>query len=399
MLLAASLGAQDASKLDRLLDAARNGSPVVRPQAAKRLLSLKEEAAAAVKALVATDDVRFQDLGQDLIEVLGRLEDPQLREQLWTAVDDPDFPWRPAAARSLASSIRDDELSRAAAWMGDPIAPVRAAAVDALGRLDARSHEDRLRALLFTDASDQVRRDVAVLFDAWDERWALAQVVEELDRTDVFFDQDTGRAARFAALKVLESRLGGSLGLRAEVPGSAPDNAEAYAALRDRVKALAGGRWPKIPAIAKVGAEVPPAVLGFEVRSCRAGEFFVRFSADDRLWLGTGGNPTKIALEPGTVAGLLEAAARGLGELEPATWGEPGCDAEQLYLRSDPESPARVWRVSKGADPVVGLRPEALGKVFADLVAATPEDHRGTTVRATLESALAAVGGPLAPGR
>ena len=130
-MIAGSLGvsAQDDEKpsmVDRLLEAARNGSPVVRPQAANRLVALRD-----------TEGVRLAALGQELIEALGKFENLELRDRLWAAVDDPDFPWRPAAARGLAASIHDDELARAAAWCSDKLAAVRVAGISALDQLEA----------------------------------------------------------------------------------------------------------------------------------------------------------------------------------------------------------------------------------------------------------------------
>ncbi|MEX1025251.1 MAG: hypothetical protein WD226_09255 [Planctomycetota bacterium] len=393
LVLAGVASAQAAPQVDRLLEAAQNGSPVVRPQAAERLIALADEAAPRMLTLLETESLA--DLGQELVEVAGKLGSAELRERLWRALDDRDFPWRPAAARGLAASIQAFERERALAWLDDPLASVRSAGVTALGALDARADEPVLHALLKSDSSDRVRRDAAELVDAWGTRWALAWIVEELDRTDVFFDQDTGRAARFAATRALEQRLGHALAVRPEEPASAPANAAAFQALRDEVKALAGGRWPKLPAVAKVGAAVPPALLGLEIRSCRAGEHFLRFSADDRLWLGVGANPTSVALEPGTVERLVATIGAALEPLEVDTWGEPGCDAEQLYLRTDPAAAPRIWRVSKGAEAVADLRPEALAAALRALVAAVPEAIDGAPARRTLDAALSAVGGPL----
>ena len=391
--LAGLLGAQEPSQLDRLLEAARNGSPVIRPQAAERLVSMADEAAPRLLAMLETE--RLSDLGQELVEVAGRLQSPELRDRLWTAVEDPEFPWRPAAARGLAASIEPAELDRASGWLSDPLASVRSASVTALGALDARAHESRLRHLLKTDPNDRVRRDSAQLLDSWGHRSALAWIVEELDRTDRFFDQDTGRAARFAAVRALEERLGRRLEVRPEEPASSPSNEAAYRALREEVKGLAGGRWPKLPSFAKVGDPVPAAVLGLEVRSCRAGEHFLRFSADDRLWIGVGGNPVQVPLEPGTVERILAAVTEHLGSLEGESWGEPGCDTEQLYVRADPEASARIWRVSKGADPVPGLRPKALGLALTALVDAVPSEVSEASVHGRLRAAFRAVGGPL----
>lgn len=399
-MIAGSLGvsAQDDEKpsmVDRLLEAARNGSPVVRPQAANRLVALREEAAPRVLELLDTEGVRLAALGQELIEALGKFENLELRDRLWAAVDDPDFPWRPAAARGLAASIHDDELARAAAWCSDKLAAVRVAGISALDQLEATSHAGRIRGLLFQDVNDVVRREAALLFDRWENTWALAWVVEELDRTDRFFDTDTGKIARFAAVRALEKRLGKKLGFDAELPATAEKNAEARAKLRAEVKTLIGGRWPKLPRVARAGGDVPPGVLGVEVRSCRAGEFFLRFSADDRLWIGSGPSPIVLQLPKGSVARLLEATTADLAELEPATWGEPGCDAEQLYLRPDPDSPAKVWRLSKGADPVEGLRPDAMSKVFGMVQRLVPENDEGQAGRAQLVKAFESVGGSL----
>src|SRR5690606_34290310 len=134
------------------------------------------------------------------------------------------------------------------------------------------------------------------------------------------------------AARLLEQRLGGELGVN---PGTDPTDEAAQAALAKleaRVRELSGDDARELPDVARAADLEGEALLGIEVRSCRQGEHFLRWTADDELWVGAG-NPTRIALPEGTTARLVEAAAALAPELGPrGAFGEPGCDLEQLHL-------------------------------------------------------------------
>ncbi len=389
-------------QLTQLLHDAREGPPVVRPQAAQRLIALGEPAR---ERLVAESETlrELAALGPDVVEVLGAFDDERLRGRLWSALGDADFPWRPAAARSLAGSAAgadEAEIERFVALLADPLSYVRVAALDGLAALDARGRKSLVRARL-ADPDDSVRRRAALLLDAWGEHDALAWLVEELRRDDTFFDSRLGRAARGEAIRALEERLGGRFGYEARLEPDDPANVAAIGQIVERCRALWGAVDPVLPPVARAApsetAEAE-AVLGLELRSCRRGELFLRWQRDDVLLVGTG-NAARVELPEGTVARLVEAAKPLLAKLGDArTWGEPGCDVELLYWRPEPGARASVLRVSKGPDAVDGLRPDALGELVRALVATLPsggEDPRVDDLAARTEDVLGALGGPL----
>lgn len=388
------------SEVDKLLRHARTGRPHVRPQAANRLRRLwasgdeavRAEVIARLHAEAGDDQEALAALGSALVEVLAEFEDEALRLRLWQAVRDPEFPWRPYAARGLAVTAQPEELDRMCLLLGDHIAAVRAAGLKGLYKLEARSAEALVRSLLADDA-DYVRRDAADLLIRWGHDDALWYLYEELARDDRFFDRPTGREARYKAYQLALTHLG-DLGNYNPVKGPA-DNKVVLAVLATKVAARAGER-PELPPAAVAIPAHAPALLGLELRSCRRGEFFLRWTADDRLLVGQG-NPAVIDLPQGTAARLAEAATARTEELEARTVGEPGCDLEIFYWR--PESFANMWIVSKGPQPVKDLRPVPLSTLHADLVETLPEgdhdDPRLADLRSRIRDALAAVGGAL----
>lgn len=389
------------SELERYLRLAREGSAVVRPQAAQRLLGMREAAAARLVELSGSSPQELAELGAELVEILGELGEPRLRAKLWQALADPDFPWRPSAARSLAKAPAKEEGERFVALLADPLAQVREAALQGVEHMDIAALRERVRASL-ADPDDRVRRVAAALLVRAGERCAVAWIREDLRREDRFFDQPTGKLARYKALELLERGLGDGVerdfGFDAEKSWGDPANAEAVRAIEEHVRSLCPGGLPELPAVARASAPTEGDVLGLEIRSCRKGEHHLRWSLDDRLHVGAG-NAVAIELPEGSVARLLEAAERAIEPLgKQRLWGNPGCDLEQLHWRPDPEGRTSRYLVSKGQKSVEGLRPDALGELFALLVATLPEDGsdpRTTNLRARVREALAAVGGPL----
>ncbi|MEO0649852.1 MAG: HEAT repeat domain-containing protein, partial [Planctomycetota bacterium] len=186
------------SKVERWIELAREGAPQVRPQAAQRLVDAGSEGAIALKRAAGANNTDLAALGADLVEVLARFEDPELRLLAWRAVDDPDFPWRPAATRSLAQAPADAELPRFVELLSDPIPAVRVAALGAFPDTAAGMVANLFYACL-SDEDGRVRRAAAYELARRDLAWAKLWLVEELERSDRWFEVDTGRFARFEA--------------------------------------------------------------------------------------------------------------------------------------------------------------------------------------------------------
>lgn len=393
--------ASEESELDRLLRLAREGKPVVRPQAAQRFVALGAPAVERLLAETEGGPEALAELGPELTEAMGGIAEPKLRERLWRALADPDFPWRPQAARGLAAAATSEDAERFDARLDDPLAAVREAAIQGLFQLDHRASAERVRARL-ADPNDRVRRAAAVALFRWGEPCTVAWIVEELARDDRFFELQTGKLARYEALKLLEGQLTGKLrknfGFDAEKPSTDPANAEAQRAIEEYAHRLCAD-FPELPAVARSGSATEGDLIGLEVRSCRKGEYFLRWNAKDVLYVGTN-NPVAIPLEPGTVARLMELARRELESLgKERLWGSPGCDLEQIDWRSEASARTASYRISKGQRQVEGLRPESIAALEEALLATVPEsgeDPRVENLRAQLSDALRAVGGPLA---
>lgn len=402
---AATQAADDEKRLEAMLDKAIRGSAVIRPQAAARLVPMGAPAVERILALCAGGPPEIAKLGASLVEVFGAFQEPRLRELLWVCLADRDFPWRPAAARSLAQNPlaedREQETAAFRALLADPIAPVRMAAAQAFQALHPTPTEAmraELRALL-RDPSDYVRRAAAVTLVGWGEPEALLWLVEDLRRTDTFFERWSGKNAAYESRRALGTLVGDTFGYDPETPPTGPTNATALQKLDEAVRARIGDRSvPPLPAVARASGPVTNAALGLELVSCRRGEHFLCWTTDDELLVGMG-NPARVTLPVGTTKRLLALAQAELAKLERPFFGEPGCDLEMLRLVDPPGATPRSWIVSKGQAQVEGLRPEALGRLMRAMVASIPEriesaDPRLADLRAAAQETMAAVGGP-----
>ncbi|MFT4540193.1 MAG: hypothetical protein ACI835_002642 [Planctomycetota bacterium] len=376
-----------AANIERMLTFARTGSPVIRPQAAKRLLALGAPAAERLWKECGEDVSGCAALGPELVAIMASFGDERLRSLTWRALSDADFPWRPAAANSLAQSASAaggvSEGTAFLALLDDPIVQVRRAAIEGLAKLGRRENARALSACL-QDERGEVRRVAASTLAEWGQPSALWTLVDELQRADRFFSIPIGRSARHEAWKLLAPRLGAELAFDPELD---PDqNLPALRAITAAVSAVAGDRSQDSERSSASEAGSSSAferklglpsdaqvVLGLELRSCRRGEFFLRWTKADELWVGLGW-PTRVVLAPGTVAKLEALAEQRLAALGPERfWGTPGCDIERLHLPRV-EGRTEVLLISKGPDAVEGLRPDPLSVLVNALLATLPNE-------------------------
>ena len=400
--------------LEQLITAARTGRTVIRPQAARRIVRLwtqsESEAQASIvqrlRAESGDSPASLSRIGSALVEVLGEFEDEDLRRLLWRSLSDSDFPWRPYAARSLAAHPTATEAPRFVAALADPIPPVRVAAVMAVANLEQPEHQAAAVRPLLNDPDDRVRRTAADALIEWGETSAMWWLYEELLREDRFFDRPTGEQARYQAWNLLSPRLGKITAAAPYDPGlgpSHPMNVAALEAVRVRFVELKAGKRPALPPQSRAGGKVPTELLGIELRSCRKGEVFLRWTANDLLLVGQG-NPAQVILPEGTVQALLAATAEartGLGDKR--LFGSPGCDMEQFHVRPGTLASATQWIVSCGPDPVPDLRPADLNTLGRALLAAIPQisaselaaDARLVQLRERTRAVLHAIGGEL----
>lgn len=383
--------------LEKWIEHARAGSPAVRPQAAQRLVRAGAPAAELLLERASAEGGGIAELGPDLVEVLGAFGSPALRARQLEALAEPDFPWRPAAARGYAAQVTPEERDRLPALLGDPLAAVRAAALDAVRALEARDQGPAVAALL-EDPDDRVRRLAACLLSDWGDRSKLAWLRADLSRSDTFFDRPTGTTARYDAWRLLRPRLADPPPFD---PGLDPAAPEALAQCDRLAESLPETLAVELPPVARPAGALPECPLGLELRSCRRGELVLRWSSDDELFVGLG-NPARLALPEGSSARLLERARKAFASLgEQRFFGAPGCDLED-YLWQDPAADAgraQVFRISKGPAAVAGLRPAPLGELAAEIVASLPEDARDDPrtkdLKRRVRETLAALGGEL----
>lgn len=434
----------DQDRIDKLIRDARTKSAFIRPQAVARLARMGEPAGRRLLELASDDDnERLALFGTDLVEGFGRFpEVPELRARLWPALEDSDFPWRPAAARGLSWNPRLDEAEAFARFAEDPIGPVRTAALDALFRAGnvAREAGDDERAAeidaLFRDAAagqlddefGKVRRRAAVLLFSRGHARALWWLHEDLKRVDTFFEMPTGLNARYEAASLLAD-LGVDLaGYEPELPTYAPEGAPelkdgiptsnegALTEIARQIEAEVAERQPKLaedlrglvpaelPAIARASAPLEDeVVVGLELRSCRKGDFYLRWTADDVLLVGQSA-PARIPLAEGATSRLTKVAVELGGSFDGQLfWGQPGCDVETFRIPREGggDRPMQLVVATNGLERAE-TRPRALTELGSALAASIPDDaalegeaQRTRDLAQRVREAFASIGGPL----
>lgn len=432
----------DVDRIDDFIRHARVGSAMMRPQAANRLVRVGAPAAERLLEVSGKTTADLALLGTSLIEILGQFDSPKLRAKLWPAMEDSEFPWRPATARSLAFAPSDGEWDRFIGYLGDPIAPVRLGVLDALFRISQvegetaeakavqlgrkRAFLDHAQAALF-DESDVVRRRAAVLLDARGHGRALLWLLEDLKRSDVFFDRPTGLAARYDAMNQLIDRgidVGDYDPERPSLPGpeakvqpsNKTSNQAALKAIQEFLEERAGlmeaklpedlrGLVPReLPSVARSGAVIEGAVLGLELKSCRRGDFSLRWTEGDQLMVGYG-NAARIPLPKGTTAKLVELSKKTQTNVgDQVFWGRPGCDSEAYRMPriNGPTDYPQHMIVSKNEQAAEDLRPGALTEFGAALAGSIPTDKdllaadpRTRELASRVRGAFASIGGPI----
>ncbi|MCB9913535.1 MAG: HEAT repeat domain-containing protein [Planctomycetes bacterium] len=386
------------AKVEKYLELAKSGTAAVRPQAARRLAQLGEPARARLVELAGADGAGLAELGPQVVEIAADFGDAGLRAALWRVLADADFPWRGSAARALAKAPVADEGAAFRGLGADHLWQVRFAALDALRALDLRDARAAVRALL-VDQEGAVRRAAAALLVDWGEPGALRWLVEELRREDAYFRVPLGAQARFDAHKRLTELLGDDFGFRPGESPATPANAAALARLEAAARERAGDAWPsELPPIARAAGASTGDVLGLELRSCRAGEFYLRWNDADEVHVGTG-NAAVVTLAPGTVERLRAGIERRVAELgDTRFWGEAGCDLEQ-YRCVGADGELRTWLLSKGQASEGDLRPAPLDAVAELLLLTLPDeasaDPRLDRLRSRARAALSVLGGAL----
>lgn len=341
MMLALMLQATDwAAYVERANDTSR---PPAMGQAINRLVEAGADAVPAVLSWVEANGHNAMSL--PFTDGLGEIDDERIAALLVKLVEDRDFFWRPAAARSLAmqAALEDHDLLRG--LLDDPLWGVRAAAIRGLEKMDDRESAEKLASLLADEIYD-VRSQAAKTLYAWGDERGLPVLVEALRESTFWFAIDYGQVAREDAWGFLKKIAGDDFGFKPWEPES---RREAGLAEWDAWMDARDPKWrERVPATARARKDAAEYRFGFELRSCQKGDFFFRITRDDRIVLGC----YNLVSEPLT-ADEKRAFAEALKQVEEVDndlpYGEGGCDFEQYYL-DDGGSFDRLW-VGKAGRP------------------------------------------------
>ena len=418
-------------RLQKLIDVAIDGSPVVRPQAAERLTKMGGKARLAVLERLQTSlaghaaETNMQgwfELGPDFLAMAARFThttpaqsqtslEEGLRSTLWKAAQDRDFPWRAAVIQGLGEPAHEAEVERFRGFISDPLPGVRIASLGGLRQWEPKKRQPVLRKALQNETDDRVRRALAKFaFEAGD-RAAAWYLFDDLHGVEAFFDQPIGKVGRIEAVQALRTLMPDSPVVDPALDPSGEEATAQRSALEKHLTEQIGPREAD-PMVAGRRLESPERkgkpVLGMELRSCRTGEHFLRWTDADQLWVGRT-EPAVFDLPKGTVQRLL-VVARGTSEQMGKQYltGAVGCDLETHYLPVEGKAKPRRFLVTKGPAPILELRPkplntwakaclETLPIARSSTTQPLPLDTRRHAVRSRVDSSLFSVGGDYSP--
>ena len=349
LLLALAIAAaiqDDSSKLEQEVVYANDPEKLnFQVQALKRL---KDRGAEAVPALLAFVEKRGANaLSLGCAELFGDIPDPRLADLCARLLEDKGFYWRPAAARSLAEqkSAKHRDLLRRG--LGDRLWGVRAAAVLGVGKLGDRESIDAIRKALDDETYDVRAQAAKTLYEFGDES-GLPVLVASLRSEAAWFDIDYGQIAREDACKFLAKITGSDFGFKAWEP---EDKRAPGLKLWEEWIAKRTPDWKdRVPPKARPVADAADYAFGFELRSCRSGDFFFRIDAKNNFVVGYF-NLSRAALSAEERAGFDRALEAVKGVDRSAPYGRGGCDFEQYYVAAGGGRFEKLWIGLGGRPP------------------------------------------------
>ncbi|MBL4771827.1 MAG: hypothetical protein JKY61_11975, partial [Planctomycetes bacterium] len=235
------------ARLEKLIRAATQGSPVVRPQAAQRLMKMGPVAHSAVLEHIASKTDLFA-VGPELLEVAATLALPgeartaALRVQFWKQVAQRDFPWRAALVSGLGKNPQAGEQDRFVELLGDRMLAVRLAALRRFSVGDSEDLLPILQARLLVETEGVARRALARRAVEAGHAQSLWVLFGELSRNDYFFDQPVGLIARLEAARDLKVLLPEGPAFDAQAPVDSESSVAQRAAWLAYLQPLAGLR-------------------------------------------------------------------------------------------------------------------------------------------------------------
>jgi len=350
LLAAAACAAllQEAAKIDQEVAYANDPEKLqFQIQAVKRL---KERGAAAVPALLAFVEKKGPHaLSLACTELLGEIPDARLAALCARLVEDRNFPWRPAAARSLAELKSAEHRALLRTRLGDRLWGVRSAAVLGLEKLGDKDSTEAIRKAL-DDETHEVRAQAAKTLHAFGDPSGLPVLVEALRSSIAWFDIDYGQIAREDACNFLKKLTGDDYGFKAWEPEEkrAPGLKRWEAWIAERIP-----DWrDRIPANARAVPDPAVYVFGFELRSCRSGDYFFRIDSGNNLVVGYF-NLTRAPLTAEERAAFDRELAKVRKVDRTVPYGQGGCDFEQYYLAGEGKRFEKLWIGIGGRPPEI----------------------------------------------
>jgi len=328
---------QEEEKINREVLLANTGALALQGQAIDRLRHRGAEAAPHIVAFVKTRG--HNALSQACTDLLGAIHDPSIAALCAELIEDRDFYWRGSAALSLAELKSKTHLPLQRKNLGDRLWAVRAGGILAMELLEDKCELESIRKAL-NDDTYYVRSQAAKTLRHFGDDAGLPVLVESLRSNVKWFDIDYGQIAREDACKFLAKITGGDFGFKAWE--TVAERAPGLKKWQEWMDGLQPGWNGKLPPNARVTEDTAEYAFGFELRSCRTGDFFFRLDTKGNLVLGYF-NLSSAALTADERA-RLEKAIESVGKVDRrAPYGDPGCDFEQYYVRSPKEGFDKLW--------------------------------------------------------
>ncbi len=270
-------------KLDKYVRDACGGHPQIRVQATRRLLRAGTRGLAACLRFVKANGTAR--LSADLVLGIGDFDLDNARGLLRRLVADPAFAWRPQALLALAKHPTASDAPLFESFLAHGSWLMRRGALEgwtatqgkgATAKLVAALHDDDLR----------VRVYAASLLLARKNPTGVVELIAGLDAEERFFGYDLAFSARKQAHQALTRWIDHPFGYSPWAKHKA--RAKAIVAFSQAARAKLGAETlADLPARLREVRRAPPKfVLGFERRSCRDGDLYLRIDEDGRLWRG-----------------------------------------------------------------------------------------------------------------
>lgn len=290
---APSSTAQDPEDWPDVVEKANNHRRyALRRAAANRLAKGGAAAVPAIRAFVAKDDAGANALDLLVVEAVAHSDsaEPAVVELLAEWARDRDFYWRAQALSGLARRKLTDFEPLFVAATDDPSHLYRAAGAEGLVGLGGPERLDRVTALL-RDPDPRTRVRVAcTLAEAGHDR-GFEELVRAAQRRDHEFMGDPwgGRDLELAAK---------ALGEVADTKFEWRRDAAELERMRKWAATHTGRAMPDVAPVAEPVSITDPATTGgFEIRSCRNGDLFVRWDAT-RIAFGLSESTQVVTIPP-----------------------------------------------------------------------------------------------------